>query len=96
MKKVKVVLHHPANIFTLVRSLLTITVHNEILAQYDLIDIAPALTRTIDLKKLIMENKDNIYAEELDIDCHYVCTELEDRELLEDNFSLQNHDLTLN
>ena len=61
MKKIKVVLHHPANIFTLVESLLTITILNEVVAQYQVLDYYPTLERTINLERLIKDNKDNIY-----------------------------------
>ena len=96
MKKIKVVLHHPLNIFTLVKSLLTITILEEVVAQYEVIDIHPSLERTRNLEKLIKLNKDTIYAEKVELDCFYECTELEDRELLARNFSTKSHDLTIN
>jgi len=96
MRKIKVVLHHPLNIFTLVKSLLTITILEEVVAQYEVIDIHPSLERTHTLEKLIKANKDNVYARDVQLDCFYECTELEDRELLERNFSTKSHDLTIN
>ena len=96
MKKIKVVLHQPLNIFTLVKSLLTITILEEVVAQYELIDIYPSLERTHTLEKLIKANKDNVYASDVKLDCFYECTELEDRELLARDFSTKSHDLTLN
>jgi len=96
MKKIKVVLHQPLNIFTLVKSLLTITILEEVVAQYELIDIYPSLERTHTLEKLIKANKDNVYASDVKLDCFYECTELEDRELLARDFSTKSHDLTIN
>ena len=96
MKKVKVTLHQPLNIFTLVKSLLTITILEEIVAQYEVIDIFPSLERTHTLEKLIKANKDNVYASDVQLDCYYECTELDDRELLARDFSTKSHDLTLN
>ena len=96
MKKIKVVLHHPLNIFTLVKSLLTITILEEVVAQYELIDLYPSLERTHTLEKLIKANKDNVYASDVKLDCFYECTELEDRELLARDFSTKSHDLTIN
>ena len=94
--KIKVVLHHPANIFTLVKSLLTITILEEVVAQYEVIDIHPTLQRTRDLERLIKLNKDSVYSKEVELDCFYECTELEDRELLARDFSTKSHDLTIN
>jgi len=96
MKKIKVVLHQPLNIFTLVKSLLTITILEEVVAQYELIDLYPSLERTHTLEKLIKANKDNVYASDVKLDCFYECTELEDRELLARDFSTKSHDLTVN
>ena len=96
MKKIKVVLHQPLNIFTLVKSLLTITILEEVVAQYELIDLYPSLERTHTLEKLIKANKDNVYASDVKLDCFYECTELEDRELLSRDFSTKSHDLTIN
>ena len=96
MKKIKVVLHQPLNIFTLVKSLLTITILEEVVAQYELIDLYPSLERTKNLEKMIQANKDNVYASDVKLDCFYECTELEDRELLARNFSTKSHDLTIN
>ena len=96
MKKIKLVLHQPLNIFTLVKSLLTITILEEVVAQYELIDLYPSLERTHTLEKLIKANKDNVYASDVKLDCFYECTELEDRELLARDFSTKSHDLTLN
>jgi len=96
MKKVKVTLHQPLNIFTLVKSLLTITILEEVVAQYEVIDLYPSLERTHTLEKLIKANKDNVYANDVRLDCFYECTELDDRELLERNFSTKSHDLTIN
>ena len=96
MRKIKVVLHHPLNIFTLVKSLLTITILEEVVAQYEVIDIHPSLERTRNLEKLIKLNKDSVYSKEVELDCFYECTELEDRELLAGNFSTKSHDLTIN
>jgi len=96
MKKIKVVLHHPLNIFTLVKSLLTITILEEVVAQYEVIDIHPSLERTRNLEKLIKLNKDSVYSKEVELDCFYECTELEDRELLARDFSTKSHDLTIN
>jgi len=96
MKKIKVVLHHPANIFTLVESLLTITILNEVVAQYPVLDYYPTLERTINLERLIKDNKDNIYAEKVELDCFYECREIEDSELLAKNFSTKSHELTIN
>jgi hypothetical protein len=96
MKKVKVTLHQPLNIFTLVKSLLTITILEEVVAQYEVIDIYPSLERTHTLEKLIKANKDNVYASDVKLDCFYECTELEDRELLARDFSTKSHDLTIN
>ena len=90
------VLHHPLNIFTLVKSLLTITILEEVVAQYEVIDIHPSLERTRNLEKLIKLNKDSVYSKEVELDCFYVCTELEDRELLARDFSTKSHDLTIN
>ena len=94
--KIKVVLHHPLNIFTLVKSLLTITILEEVVAQYEVIDIHPSLERTRNLEKLIKLNKDSVYSKEVELDCFYECTELEDRELLARDFSTKSHDLTIN
>jgi len=94
--KIKVVLHHPANIFTLVKSLLTITILEEVVAQYEVIDIHPTLQRTRDLERLIKLNKDSVYSREVELDCFYECTELEDSELLARHFSTKSHDLTIN
>jgi hypothetical protein len=96
MKKVKVTLHQPLNIFTLVKSLLTITILEEVVAQYEVIDIFPSLERTRNLEKMIQANKDNVYARDVKLDCFYECTELEDRELLARDFSTKSHDLTIN
>ena len=96
MKKIKVVLHQPLNIFTLVKSLLTITILEEVVAQYELIDLYPSLERTHTLEKLIKANKDNVYASDVKLDCFYECTELEDRELLARDFSTKSHELTIN
>ena len=96
MRKIKVVLHHPFNIFTLVKSLLTITILEEVVAQYEVIDIHPSLERTRNLEKLIKLNKDSVYSKEVELDCFYECTELEDRELLARDFSTKSHDLTIN
>ena len=96
MKKVKVTLHQPLNIFTLVKSLLTITILEEVIAQYEVIDIFPSLERTKNLEKMIQANKDNVYASDVQLDCYYECTELDDRELLARDFSTKSHDLTLN
>jgi len=96
MKKVKVTLHQPLNIFTLVKSLLTITILEEVVAQYEVIDLYPSLERTKNLEKMIQANKDNVYARDVQLDCFYECTELEDRELLARDFSTKSHDLTLN
>jgi len=96
MRKIKVVLHHPLNIFTLVKSLLTITILEEVVAQYEVIDIHPSLERTRNLEKLIKLNKDSVYSKEVELDCFYECTELEDRELLARDFSTKSHDLTIN
>ena len=96
MRKIKVVLHHPLNIFTLVKSLLTITILEEVVAQYEVIDIHPSLERTRNLEKLIKLNKDSVYSKEVELDCYYECTELEDRELLARDFSTKSHDLTIN
>ena len=96
MKKVKVTLHQPLNIFTLVKSLLTITILEEVVAQYEVIDLYPSLERTHTLEKLIKANKDNVYAKNVQLDCFYECTELDDRELLAGNFSTKSHDLTIN
>ena len=96
MKKVKVTLHQPLNIFTLVKSLLTITILEEVVAQYEVIDLYPSLERTHTLEKLIKANKDNVYVRDVQLDCFYECTELEDRELLAGNFSTKSHDLTIN
>ena len=96
MKKIKVVLHQPLNIFTLVKSLLTITILEEVVAQYELIDLYPSLERTHTLEKLIKANKNNVYASDVKLDCFYECTELEDRELLARDFSTKSHDLTIN
>ena len=90
------VLHHPLNIFTLVKSLLTITILEEVVAQYEVIDIHPSLERTTNLEKLIKLNKDSVYSKEVELDCFYECTELEDRELLARDFSTKSHDLTIN
>ncbi len=90
------VLHHPLNIFTLVKSLLTITILEEVVAQYEVIDIHPSLERTRNLEKLIKLNKDSVYSKEVELDCFYECTELEDRELLARDFSTKSHDLTIN
>ena len=90
------VLHQPLNIFTLVKSLLTITILEEVVAQYEVIDIHPSLERTRNLEKLIKLNKDNVYASDVKLDCFYECTELEDRELLARDFSTKSHDLTIN
>ena len=68
MKKIKVVLHQPLNIFTLVKSLLTITILEEVVAQYELIDLYPSLERTHTLEKLIKANKDNVYASDVKLD----------------------------
>ena len=96
MRKIKVVLHHPLNIFTLVKSLLTITILEEVVAQYEVIDIHPSLERTRNLEKLIKLNKDSVYSKEVELDCFYECTELDDRELLARDFSTKSHDLTIN
>ena len=96
MKKIKVVLHQPLNICTLVKSLLTITILEEVVAQYELIDLYPSLERTHTLEKLIKANKDNVYASDVKLDCFYECTELEDRELLARDFSTKSHELTIN
>ena len=89
-------MHQPLNIFTLVKSLLTITILEEVVAQYELIDLYPSLERTHTLEKLIKANKDNVYAGDVKLDCFYECTELEDRELLARDFSTKSHDLTIN
>ena len=96
MRKIKVVLHHPLNIFTLVKSLLTITILEEVVAQYEVIDIHPSLERTRNLEKLIKLNKDSVYSKEVELDCFYECTELEDSELLARDFSTKSHELTIN
>ena len=90
------VLHHPLNIFTLVKSLLTITILEEVVAQYEVIDIHPSLERTRNLEKLIKLNKDSVYSKEVELDCFYECTELEDSELLARDFSTKSHELTIN
>ena len=94
--KIKVVLHHPANIFTLVKSLLTITILEEVVAQYEVIDVHPSLERTKRLETIIKASKDIVYANDVELDCFYECIELEDRELLARNFSTKSHDLTIN
>jgi len=45
---------------------------------------------------MIQANKDNVYARDVQLDCYYECTELEDRELLARDFSTKSHDLTIN
>ena len=76
--------------------IINITILEEVVAQYEVIDIHPSLERTRNLEKLIKLNKDSVYSKEVELDCFYECTELEDRELLARDFSTKSHDLTIN
>ena len=55
---------------------ISITILEEVIAQYEVIDIFPSLERTKNLEKMIQANKDNVYASDVQLDCYYECTEI--------------------
>ncbi len=95
MKKIDIVLHQELNVFILVKVLFTIKTLDLAVGCFEFMDIYPTCKHTREFEDIVRATCATVYGT-IDINTEVFFTEVQDKELLDKNFSPSSFSLTIN